>query len=576
MKATEKSILRSWSVLFGMLLLCLSAITVRADEGTEQAVLETEAGYIFEYPTEEGKDVFIQTGQEGAVLSEVVLTVRTDGQESQAAGETIANVAAFHLDGDAELIRMEGLMDGQPFRTELQELDEEEGIELETSAGEPETDLSSYIVDDAETNDQAVTEAMAETGQTGISLMTLDEPENRIVVIDPGHGPDSPGASRTWDGVKYREELMTYQIAEYLREELEQYPDITVYMTRDESETPTIRERVEYASEVGADILVSIHLNATDEEVTTAHGVETMVAKIGTYNPENAQEGQELGRAILDELVALGFNDRGFAFRMGDEPDDLYEDGSVSDYYGIVRYGQMLNVPSIIVEHGFLNNETDFRNFLSTDEGLRNLAAADARGILNYFGMKAKPEVEAWDETYVGDWDGDGIDTLCGRIGNMYYFKNDLSGGEADTVIAYGKVDDTVLVGDWDGDGRDSLCVRRGKFYYFKNSIAGGEADHVIAYGHETDQVFTGDWDGDGKDTLSVRRGKFYYFKNSIAGGEADHVIAYGHEDDEVLVGDWDGDTLDTLAVWRGKEYYFKNSIAGGEADLVVEYGRIL
>jgi hypothetical protein len=47
------------------------------------------------------------------------------------------------------------------------------------------------------------------------------------------------------------------------------------------------------------------------------------------------------------------------------------------------------------------------------------------------------------------------------RRGIAYYFKNSISGGEADTVIAYGKADDAVLVGDWDGDGKDTLAVRR-------------------------------------------------------------------------------------------------------------------
>ena len=62
------------------------------------------------------------------------------------------------------------------------------------------------------------------------------------------------------------------------------------------------------------------------------------------------------------------------------------------------------------------------------------------------------------------------------------------------------------MVGDWDGNGKDTLAVRRGSDYYFKNSIAGGNADKVITYGRVNDAVLVGDWDGDGKDTLAVRR----------------------------------------------------------------------
>jgi hypothetical protein len=150
-----------------------------------------------------------------------------------------------------------------------------------------------------------------------------------------------------------------------------------------------------------------------------------------------------------------------------------------------------------------------------------------------------------------GDWNGDGKDTLALRRGNVYYFLKSNSSCDVESEIVYGKADDAVLVGDWDGDGKDTLAVRRGIAYYFKNSISGGEADTVIAYGKADDAVLVGDWDGDGKDTLAVRRGIAYYFKNSISGGEADTVIAYGKADDAVLVGDWDGDGKDTLAVRR-------------------------
>ena len=90
--------------------------------------------------------------------------------------------------------------------------------------------------------------------------------------------------------------------------------------------------------------------------------------------------------------------------------------------------------------------------------------------------------------------------------GNCYYFKNSISGGKADKTVRYGKGSDAVLVGDWDGDGKDTLAVRRGNAYYIKNSISGGEADKTVRYGTSSDAVLVGDWDGDGKDTLAVRR----------------------------------------------------------------------
>lgn len=180
----------------------------------------------------------------------------------------------------------------------------------------------------------------------------------------------------------------------------------------------------------------------------------------------------------------------------------------------------------------------------------------------------------ASDEVYVGDWDGNGTDTLALRRGNTFYINNGHD-GTADRVIHYGRPGDVILVGDWDGDGVDTFAVRRGKTYHVKNSVSGGNADQVIHYGRAGDQVLVGDWDGDGVDTFAVRRGKTYHVKNRIAGGNADQVIHYGRAGDDVYAGDWDGDGRDSFTVRRGKTYYVNNAIRGGDADRVLNYGRV-
>src|SRR5690606_10780307 len=179
------------------------------------------------------------------------------------------------------------------------------------------------------------------------------------------------------------------------------------------------------------------------------------------------------------------------------------------------------------------------------------------------------------DEVLIGDWDGDGRDSITVRRGKVFYVNNAPRGGEADSVFAYGREGDVVLVGDWDGDGTDTLAVRRGATYHVKNNLAGGPADVVFTYGRGGDEVFVGDWDGDGTDTLAVRRGATFYVKDDLAGGPADQVFTYGRVGDHTLAGDWDGNGTDTFAVVRnGREYYVKNSLAGGQADIVMVCGR--
>ncbi|WP_125772662.1 hypothetical protein [Antribacter gilvus] len=181
---------------------------------------------------------------------------------------------------------------------------------------------------------------------------------------------------------------------------------------------------------------------------------------------------------------------------------------------------------------------------------------------------------KADDTVLVGDWDGDGTDTLGVRRAQMYYLTNGTTGGTADITFAYGKPDDVVLVGDWDGDGTDTLGVRRGNMYYLTNGTAGGSADITFAYGKSSDVVLVGDWNGDGTDTLGVRRSSTYYLTNGTTGGAADITFAYGRGDDVVLVGDWNADGTDTLGVRRSSAYYLTNGTTGGAANITFAYGR--
>ncbi|MGC5628578.1 alkaline phosphatase [Georgenia sp. Z1344] len=178
------------------------------------------------------------------------------------------------------------------------------------------------------------------------------------------------------------------------------------------------------------------------------------------------------------------------------------------------------------------------------------------------------------DDVLIGDWDGDGTDSIAVRRGNIYLVSNAPRGGSADRVLSYGRESDVVLVGDWDGDGADTLAVRRGNAYFVANSLGGGNADHELRYGRSGDEVLVGDWDGDATDTFAVRRGNAYFVADTLDGGDADRTFEYGRSGDVTLAGDWDGDGTDTFAVRRGNAYFVKNSLSGGNEDVLVHYGR--
>src|SRR5690625_1381462 len=71
-----------------------------------------------------------------------------------------------------------------------------------------------------------------------------------------------------------------------------------------------------------------------------------------------------------------------------------------------------------------------------------------------------------------------------GGSGSQYHLTN---GWEAKTDLhfTYGRQNDAVYVGDWDGDGIDTLAVRRSATYHFRNELSGGDADEVTTYRSE-------------------------------------------------------------------------------------------
>ncbi|MCV2488539.1 hypothetical protein OF117_04115 [Geodermatophilus sp. YIM 151500] len=178
------------------------------------------------------------------------------------------------------------------------------------------------------------------------------------------------------------------------------------------------------------------------------------------------------------------------------------------------------------------------------------------------------------DSVFVGDWDGDGVDTMLVRRGGEFHVRDRNTSGPADAVFGYGDPGDAVLVGDWDGDGRDSLAVRRGNTYFVRNSLSTGSADTVFVYGDPGDAVLVGDWNGDRRDSLTVRRGLQYFVKNALTTGVAESTFAYGDPGDVVLVGRWRaGQTGDSLTVRRGGVYHMRYSLTSGVAERVVAYG---
>ena len=206
--------------------------------------------------------------------------------------------------------------------------------------------------------------------------------ENVVIVIDPGHGGVQSGCELKYDGVLVSESVLCLKIANYCRDYLlEHYENVEVLLTREEDEDIELSDRVAFAAEQGADYMLSIHLNA-DEGY--ARGALGLVPR-GKYRPEQAEASIATAEAILQELEALGLQNRGTTYTLGT---NRYPDGTYVDGLAIIRGCVRKNIPVTLMEQCFMDNEDDYREFLSSEEKLRALGEANALGLARSLGLR--------------------------------------------------------------------------------------------------------------------------------------------------------------------------------------------
>lgn len=230
-----------------------------------------------------------------------------------------------------------------------------------------------------------------------------------IICIDAGHGGETDGAEYVYDGILVKEKDINLKIAIKLQEELLKYKDVEIVMTRTEDVTMELRPRVQYAVDHNADYLISVHNNAPGNNDFTINGC-MVLATVSHYQAPTAkipniyEVSERLGLAVVEKLQLLGLaigSDLGAQMNNGivrrpyspegyAKTTNYYPDGSVSDYYALIRFGAEMGLPAIIIEHAYLSNALDYRTYLETEESIAALARADAEGIAQALGLEKK------------------------------------------------------------------------------------------------------------------------------------------------------------------------------------------
>ena len=184
------------------------------------------------------------------------------------------------------------------------------------------------------------------------------------------------------------------------------------------------------------------------------------------------------------------------------------------------------------------------------------------------------------DYPFMGDWDGDGVETpgLYRQFDGYVYLRNSNTQGVADIKFFFGNPGDVPIAGDFNNDGFDTVSIYRpsNQMFYIINKLGFGDqglgaADFSYVFGNPGDKPFVGDFDGDGIETVGLHREStgLVYFRNSHTQGNADAQFIFGDPGDRLVAGDWTNDGTFTPALFRPSNttMYFRYTNTQGNAD---------
>lgn len=183
---------------------------------------------------------------------------------------------------------------------------------------------------------------------TEMSILEPQNPDEKLVVIDAGHGGSDPGAQ--YAGVNEKD--LNLKIALKVNEILKS-KNIKTYMTRVDDTFIPLHDRADMANNLNATLFLSIHNNAYNK---SEHGTETL------YYPGSA--GKNYAQVVQDSLVsALGTYDRGIVQR----PNLVVLNST--------------KMPAVIAEVAFITNDGDRAN-LQNDDFIQKAAQALADAVI--------------------------------------------------------------------------------------------------------------------------------------------------------------------------------------------------
>jgi N-acetylmuramoyl-L-alanine amidase len=183
------------------------------------------------------------------------------------------------------------------------------------------------------------------------------------IFIDPGHEGVLSGYDPGAVGNGLKEADLTLAIAKLARDKLLKYNGVQVKLSREGNKKLTLSQRAKMANDWGADIFISIHINAGG-----GVGFESFI-----FNGNVSEATRANQNVIHQEIIrATGWNDR----------------GKKRANFAVLRQTKM---PALLTENGFIDNKTD-ANKLKQNAFIDKIAQGHVNGLVKAFGLKPKSQ----------------------------------------------------------------------------------------------------------------------------------------------------------------------------------------
>jgi len=232
-----------------------------------------------------------------------------------------------------------------------------------------------------------------------VSQKTRSAYKNKVffVALDPGHGGEDKGA-RGQNG--HREKDIVLEIAQKTAKILKQYKNIIPVLIRKKDYFISIKHRCSIAHYNRADILVSIHANANDDERVRgtsvyflSRGSASNRASKLIASRENASdliegfsysESPLLDRMLVDLMQEYSLNESkllgGIMLNSLLKKTGWKNLGLLNADFGVLK---VPDIPSVLVETGFITNSEE-EKLLAGDVYQNKIAEAISNAILQY------------------------------------------------------------------------------------------------------------------------------------------------------------------------------------------------